>query len=236
MKLTVVGLCVLVSCMCASAQQTIQVLKPAWEGLAPEDKAEIQKSKIIDLRDVNDYAVIIDNQGVNESNPGTQGGAVLGGARANAAYIDRALKPQNNYSAKNQLAIGILGALIGSTLDAPATSQFHFRYALRRSDGEIEYRDIVQSDSFRHPVGICIELATVRPVSQTMCGQTSDDLRRVHLAMQAPASAKKMTHDSTQPNFDNPPDKPLQVQCKLRDLAPVLTSAEKCKLIQGISF
>lgn len=94
---------------------------------------------------------------------------MLGSAIGNAAYIDRALQSGNNYSALTQLGAGLLGALLGSQLDRPAATQFHFRYALRRRDGEIVYSDVVQQNSFRHPVGMCLQIADLQPVSQRLC-------------------------------------------------------------------
>ena len=59
------------------------------------------------------YGIVIDNQGVNESSAGTNGGALLGSALGNAAYIDRSFRPGNNYSAVTQLGVGIFGAILG---------------------------------------------------------------------------------------------------------------------------
>lgn len=94
------------------------------------------------------FGTIIDNQGVNESTSGTSGGAILGGAVANAAYIDNAIKG-GNYSAKNQLAVGILGAVLGSTLDSKPNAQYHFRYAVRLGNGNIKYFDETKKNRVR---------------------------------------------------------------------------------------
>lgn len=115
------------------------------------------------------FGIVIDNQGINESSPGTNGGAFLGSAIGNAAYIDHSFRPGNNYSALTQLGAGIIGAILGSQLDSPAVSQYHFRYALRLHNGEIVYRDSVQQDAFRHPAGVCLRIADLRPVLQYLC-------------------------------------------------------------------
>lgn len=153
-------------CVGANAQESIKILRQAWKDISIDERNTIQQKYSVDLRDGNAYGLIIDNQGVNESTPGTSGGAVLGGAVGNAMYIDRAFKPGGNYSATTQLAAGILGAVIGSSLDKPANAQFHFRYALKLSSGDIVYRDSIQLDSFRHPAGMCLELSTLSPASQ----------------------------------------------------------------------
>ena len=94
---------------------------------------------------------------------------MVGSALGSAAYIDRAFRPGNNYSAVAQLGAGLLGAIVGAQLDRRAVSQYRFRYALRRRDGEIVYGDSVQQDAFRHPVGMCLRITDLLPVSQTLC-------------------------------------------------------------------
>lgn len=217
------------------AQQTVKILQPAWNALSAEERATIQQQHVIDLRDPSAYALIIDNQGVNESTAGTNGGAILGGAVGSALYIDRAFKPGNNYSVGAQLAVGLLGAMAGSTLDQRAVQQYHFRYALKRHDGEIEYRDSVQGDPFRHPAGICLELATLSPAPQMLCIQTAADVRKTYLVV-----AGMETTLATRQNAVNLTQVPVaapsvsgQVDCKLGNLAPVSTTPEKCTAIGG---
>ena len=94
---------------------------------------------------------------------------MVGSALGSAAYIDRSFRPCNNYSAVSQVGAGLLGALLGAQLDRRPVSQYHFRYALRRRDGEIVYADSVQQDAFRHPVGICLRIADLSPVPQALC-------------------------------------------------------------------
>lgn len=221
--------------MPAWCQQTIKILQPAWSALSAEERATIQKNHVVDLRDPAGYALIIDNQGVNESTPGTNGGAILGGAVANAAYIDRAFKPGNNYSATSQLAVGLLGAVIGASLDKQAVQQYHFRYAVKRHDGEIEYRDSVQGDAFRHPAGMCLELANLSPAPQALCTQTIADIRKTYLAAASSQMVPAARQDAVLPTQSptSPPAILGQVSCKLGNLAPVLTTIEKCNAIGG---
>lgn len=217
------------------AQQTIKILQPAWRALTAEERTTIQQRHVVDLRDPAAYALIIDNQGVNESTAGTNVGAVLGGAVGGALYIDRALKPGNNYSAGAQLAVGLLGGLIGSTLDKPAVPQYHFRYTLKHHDGEIEYRDSVQGDAFRHSTGICLEIASMSPASQSLCTQTTADVRKTYLVVAKTEVSPVMRQDvenSTRAPLASPPAS-SHVECKLGDLAPVSTTPEKCNAIGG---
>lgn len=221
----------------AQSQSTIKILSPVWQSLQADERTSIQERYVVDLRDSSAYAMVIDNQGVDTSTPGTSGGAVLGSAVANAAYIDRAFSGSNNYSAKTQLAMGLLGAVVGSTLDKPAVQQYHFRYALKQHDGEILYRDSVQGDPFRHPAGMCLELSTLTPASQALCNQTVADVRKAYLAapsLESPVAtvAASPTQRVLQPVAASVSQE--KIDCKLNNLAPISTTLEKCTAIGGL--
>ena len=85
-----------------SAQHLVKISQPAWLALLPSERESIQKKHIVDLVEHDAFGVIIDNQGVDESSGGTVGGANLGGAIANAAYVDKAIRG-GNYSAKREI-------------------------------------------------------------------------------------------------------------------------------------
>lgn len=222
-----------------SAQQLIKISQSAWQTLTPSEREVIQKKHVVDVADQDSFGVIIDNQGVNESTGGTTGGANLGGAIANAAYIDNALKG-GNYSAKSQLAVGILGMMLGSTLDRKPNAQYHYRYAVRMGSGNIKYFDETKSDPFRHPAGICVSVPNIALVDQQLCTQTAATLRTTYLDLPAaeirpvlavvPITQDKPTESSL---TGDATILPLQINCKLGTLAAVRTSVEKCQLIKG---
>lgn len=227
-------------CEVVTAQQLIKVSQPVWVMLSITEREEIQKKYIVELAEQEAFGVIIDNQGVNESTNGTSSGANFGGAFANAAYIDNALKG-GSYSAKNQLAIGILGALLGSTLDAKPNAQYHHRYAVKLGNGEIKYFDEVKGDPFRHPVGVCVSVPNIALIEQQLCMQTAQYLRVTYLNFLimpvvdlAPVRMEN-AHSANQGKGTSPKSdtQSSQVNCKLGNLAPVRTSAEKCELIKG---
>jgi hypothetical protein len=215
------------------------VLRPVWQSLSAAERASIQKRHVVDVRDAAAYGLVIDNQGVDVSTPGTTGGAVLGSAVANAAYVDRAFNPSNNYSAKTHLAATILGAVIGSSLDKPGVQQYHFRYALKLHDGEISYRESVQGSPFRHPAGMCLELLTLSPVPQVLCTQTVADVRKTYLVNPADAEAPAVTPVAALGTARVPQEPSVappvgdKVDCKLGNLAPVSLTPEKCNAIGG---
>ncbi|GKT23013.1 hypothetical protein [Acidovorax sp. SUPP3334] len=169
----------------ASTQPVAQVSKklamlsrPLWEKLSVQERQQMEMGYELKLLEPESYGVILDVQGADQSTPGTNGGALLGGAIANAAYLDRAFSGNNNYSAGANLAIGLLGAALGSAaMDRAPTSQFQFRYTIRQGDGEIQYFDELKSTSFRHSVGVCVLLPSLNLVSQQICNQTSESIR-----------------------------------------------------------
>lgn len=223
-----------------SAQQLIRLSQSTWLALAPSERAVIQQKHIVELVEQNSFGTIIDNQGVDESTAGTNGGAVIGGAFANAAYIDNAIKG-GSYSAKNQLAVGILGAVLGSTLDSRPNAQYHYRYAVKLESGDIKYFDETKSDPFRHPVGVCVSVPDIALIEQQLCTQTVTVLRATYLHIPATQAIDnmQMAHSITVEKSvakEVALDAGLslvQINCKLGTLAPVRTSAEKCLLING---
>jgi hypothetical protein len=219
----------------AHAEEILKVSRAAWNGLSDSERARIQASHVVDIRELNSYGSIVDTQGVNESTPGSAAGTALGSSIAEAAYIDHALKQGNNYSAKNQLAASILGAVIGSSFNTPGVQQFHFRYAIKIEGGDIQMVDSVQSSPFRHPVGLCVSIPEIQQLPQSVCSQTAADLRRLYLgAISATAPTQAQVSEPQSPlNVESSPTAP--VQCRLGNLAPVSTSVEKCKSIGGVS-
>lgn len=228
----------------AYAQQTVRIAQGAWAQLSPTERAAIQKQYIVDLAAPDSYGVIIDNQGADESTPGTTGGAQLGSVVAQASYLDKAIK-SGNYSAKNQLALGLLGALLGSSLDSAPTARYHFRYAVKLGNGEIKYFDEIKSEPFRHPAGVCVVVPNVAITEQALCGQTANTLRATYLASQVSDPATNAlpvpTYEAAKAEQSAPAPAPAtrpesQIMCKLPNLAPVLTNAEKCLLIGGVKI
>ena len=159
------------------------ITKSIWEKLSETEKISITTDYDIKILSPDSFGVITDVQGADQSNPGTNAGAALGGAVASAAYLDRGLRG-NNYSAGGALAIGLLGAAIGSTMDSGPSSKFQFRYTVKLGDGEIQYFDEIKSTSFRHSVGVCILVPSLTLISQKVCNQTIESIRERYIAVQ----------------------------------------------------
>jgi len=220
----------------ASAQTVVKVAEHAWTGLTAEERAVIQKTYVVQITGSDSFGTIIDNPGMNESRPGTTGGAQLGAAFADAAYIDRAFKPGGNYSAKENLGYALLGAVIGSALDQPATVQYRFRYAVRLGSGEIRYYDEVRGDAFRQPAGICVMVPALSMADQSLCQQDVAALRGKYLGVATaapPAATFPPPAAAPQPAAEPATSGDELIQCRLGTVPAVRTTAEKCTLIGG---
>jgi hypothetical protein len=233
------------------AQSLLLVTPTVWATLAQDEKDSIQKRYLVQVPDGESFGVVLDTQGVNESTPGTTAGAELGSAVASATYIDKAINHQN-YSAKSHLGVAILGGLLGAALDKPAVQQFHYRYAVKFLSGNVKYFDVVSSDPFRHPAGVCVLLPAVTLASeQGLCTQTVAMFRATYLDLAsapapagAPAPIQPQIERTGSPAAGEPaqnvpaaaaPPSSMQelVSCKFGTLAPVRTTAHKCALING---
>ena len=166
-----------------------QIKKPAlikkiiWDELSEAEKISITADYDVKILSSDSFGIITDVQGTDHSTPGTNAGASLGGAVASAAYLDRSLRG-NNYSAGGALAIGLLGAAIGSTMDSGPSSKFQFRYTVKLGDGDIQYFDEIKSTSFRHSVGVCILVPSLTLISQKVCNQTIESVRGKYIFLQ----------------------------------------------------
>jgi len=158
------------------SKKSIQLDSAIWDSFSQEDQARIQEKYETVIVSPEEYGVVTDVQGVNQSTPGTNAGAAIGGAVASAGYIDHSLRG-GSYSALAHLAVGLLGAIVGSSMDKAPISQFQFRYTVKRGDGEIQYFDEMKSNSFSHSVGVCVLIPSLTLVSQQLCQQTPESVR-----------------------------------------------------------
>lgn len=229
----------------AKALPMLGVSESAWGNLAKREQAEIQRSYIIEVFRDDSFGIIIDNQGVDRSTPGNASGTILGGAIADAAYLDRAFGG-GSYSAKTHLGATLLGGLIGSTLNQTAQQQYQFRYTIKLQNGNVVYRDILSPVPFRHTAGLCVLLPDITIASnQDLCTLTPDALRQRHLsqfatqqvkATNSPRESRSGDHvDAKNMPFTPPIEKFVDntVNCKINSLAPVQTTLEKCNAING---
>lgn len=211
-----------------------------WKGLSEDARINLQSKKLIQLVEADSAGVIIDAQGLDKSDPGSNAGSNLGAAVGNAAYIDRAISNQN-YSAKSQLGAILLGGLIGSALNRPQTSQYQFRYSIRLLNGSIHTQDLISSEPFRKPLGICVKLPNLEPaVDQNLCSQSVESVKSL-IASQLPLELT--VQGTNNPTFIGSADvkhqppidavSPHLINCKPHNLASIRTTSLKCIAING---
>jgi outer membrane lipoprotein SlyB len=161
-------------------KKSINVSKSVWENITIQEREEIENKWDIVIFEADSFGIIIDSQSADESTPGTTAGATLGGALSGALYADRAIK-HGSYSLTSQLAAGVLGAVIGSSVDSSPSNQYHFRYTVKLNDGEIHYFDEYKNTPFKQSVGICISVPELTLVGQLLCTQTDLTFREKYL-------------------------------------------------------
>ncbi|WP_221480041.1 hypothetical protein [Acidovorax soli] len=210
----------------------------AWQGLTADEKANVQQKYVVEVMAPESFGTIIDNQGLDRSTPGSNAGTAMGAAIGSTAYVDRAIN-HGNYSGKTHVAAMLLGMLVGSALDRPAQSSYQFRYAIRLGNGNVIYQDTYSSTPFRHAVGVCVFTPSIDLApEQHLCTQTTDTFKNslgifnVPTALNAPAG-DRLSSPETPPTLQATETASETVSCKLGTLAPVKTSPEKCKLING---
>ena len=155
--------------------RTLHVPSHVWTAMSGAQLELLRVKYVADQVPANSYGTIIDAQSLNESTPGSNAGSELGAAIGQAAYIDNAFKGNTwNYSAKNQLAAGIVGAMVGSLANTAPRAQFRTRYTIKLGNGQIEYIEETKSEPFRHTVGLCVALLPIRLIEQTFCTITKE--------------------------------------------------------------
>lgn len=168
--------------LASELRRSLKVAKSAWEGLSEAERSRISGQWNVTSLEPRAYGFIIDSQVLNESSTGTSGGATLGSALAQSTYIDRSFRAGSQYSASNQLALGLAGAIVGSSLDRSPVVQYRTRYSIRFADGNIQMTDEVKGDPFRLPVSMCVQYPSLDFSDQTLCLQTPESLRQKFLS------------------------------------------------------
>jgi hypothetical protein len=209
------------------ASSNLVLPEDLWHSLSQEEKSQVQKTYFVEAIPNNSFGILIDNQGIDRSTPASNTGTALGSAVAQTAYIDRAIN-HGNYSAKTQLGVALLGALVGSSFDQPGQQKYEYRYAVKMADGAIAYHHVTSSNSFRHPAGTCVMLPSIELApNQSLCTVTEEVLRSKYLKQAAIAN-----YDTEKPT-EGVLDTKGQITCKIGALAPIITTPAKCDQIKG---
>ena len=139
--------------------------------MSSEERGTFQKVKFErELREKTFYATIVNAQVVNLSTGATITGAQLGGVLGQANYIDSS--NFKNYSAMSQVGAGLLGAIVGSMLDAPSVTKYKLTYLLQMANGDVKNFEKTQSTETHIPAGVCVEFrepSYLEVVNQNNC-------------------------------------------------------------------
>jgi len=210
----------------------IRVTNGAWATLNQQQRDLATTRYAIEVTDKGRFAKIINVQGVNESTSGTTAGAQLGSAFGQAQYIDKA--NWNNYSARSQLGAGLVGALLGSALDAPARTTHRIVYTLKSSDGTISVAEKVSQSPIYVAPGLCVDTASFTPVKDGLCEDVLPPEILSVIGQAENLTAPKLSGSSNTPlpvsASPLPPTIPSGdiVLCRLGSTSSVPTTAEKC--------
>lgn len=155
----------------------IKVAARAWYGLSESERNAISTKNLIAILEANMYGVIVDGQTVDDSVDGNTSGSQIGSLIGQSSYIDNAFSKGGHYSATGQIGAGILGAVIGSSLNREARPIFLSRYWVKLGDGSIQMTDTVAGNALRLPLTACVRFPSLDMSDQSLCTQTAETLR-----------------------------------------------------------
>jgi hypothetical protein len=214
----------------------IRVPYGVWAILNQQQRDLVSSQYAVEVADKGRFAKIINVQGINESTSGTTGGTQLGSVFGQAQYIDKS--NWNNYSARSQLGAGLIGAIIGSALDAPAHTMYRIVYTLKNSDGSVSVVERVSQSPIYVAPGLCVDTASFTPVGDSFCEDVLPlEIRSIIGQAEnqttsktgAPASSPQQV--STTPAYHAQPQAISSggiVLCRLGSTSSVPTTSEQC--------
>lgn len=116
----------------------------------------------------NSVGIIRNHQLVDKSTIGSNIGSQLGSSVAQAAYIDRSFSGYN-YSALGQLSAGLIGGLVGSSLNTSPQSRYLINYGVELPDGTIKGVLKLSSDGIAAPTGQCVFANDMQEAPRYLC-------------------------------------------------------------------
>ena len=208
-----------------------------WKTLSEAEKDRLRSAYVVDVANSRQYGTIIDAQAVDESTPGTNAGSAIGQAYGSAMYIDNAFKgPRPNYSATSHVGAALLGAIVGSALDAPAVRQFRFRYTVRSLDGSMVQIDRVEGQPFRQPVGVCVSVPALVIEPQGTCETSVTEFRARYFPQETRAATQEKASKKAASGKSSPPgaaESKQGVKCRLGETSIVYVDYQSCINAEG---
>ena len=203
----------------------IQITQHLWDQFSKDERVAIlSKFPTMEIISSESIGIIQSAQLVDRSTQGTNSGAVLGSVIGQAAYIDRSFTGSNNsYSATTHLGVGILGAMLGSTLDNKAQRRFIINYGVKTLDGQVREQRVSSPDEFTKPVGQCVRFPEIITSEISLCTDDKNSfLGRISAIAKAPNDAIVSRENSG-----------LNVKCNLPGIGMMSLEKNACLQMDG---
>jgi hypothetical protein len=219
------------------AESLLHIPKSVWDGLTIDEKKVISNNHFVSLVENNRYGRIISSHIENNSYINNNSMSNLGSVVGQASYID---DNWDNYSAKEQVLAGVLGALVGSALDKKTDIKMTVTYTIEFLDGSVKDVRNNQKDSHIYGVGVCLDLNSMRSANSLYCNRnhineilSKLDRNKDADTNQTPEQDKKSStvhvQDGRQGNTHD-----ITVNCKLGNGTPFTTTKSKCMKVKGV--
>lgn len=163
---------------------------------------------------------IVSFQVINRSTAGSSSGSQLGSALGQAAYIDRSI-PSRNYSAVSQIGAGLVGAIIGSSLNKSPEQRFLINYGVELMDGAVKGVTSASPDGIAAPVGQCVFVSDVKEAPTYLCSDTLVGFINRAGKQRVDGSGVKQSGLET------------GIKCKVSSVATLTLSPEDCRRLNG---
>ena len=217
--------------------ESIVIPGHVWSALSETQKHAFKEAYDVSLIPIESYGIVVDAQTLDDSRPGNNAGSQLGAAVGSAAYVDNAFKGNNwNYSATKNLAAGLLGAAIGSSLDTTPTSVFATRYFVKLKNGAVVTVNERKSDPFKIPPGLCVEIGPLRVAQEPICEASKEaflaKLESIHTISTSPKPKERTPTQSTDAQQVRYVTK--NVKCNIGNSSPIIIDKFKCSQIERV--
>lgn len=200
-----------------SGGQILLVNEAVFAQLSSDDQDKIRigqpSMQVVPMRSVG---TLVSHQIVDTSKPGTTAGSQLGSAIAQAAYIDQARI--GNYSAVTQIGAGLVGALVGSSLDQSAQKGFLINYGIKLIDGSVKSILTRSVDGIAAPIGQCVFVDDATEAPPYLCADNLVSFLQRAMTLNADKGGKgRGTH----------------VVCQVSAVGAIQLSREDCSKLGG---
>lgn len=214
-----------------SAEPLIHIQSSVWDSLTPEEKRQISNDYTVSKVDDQRFGKVISSHIQNNSYINNNSMSNLGSVLSQASYID---DNWDDYSAKDQLAFGILGALAGSALDKKTEINMLVTYTLEFPDGSVEDFKRNQKTSHIYGSGVCIDTRDFSSANSNYCNIDKikeilykDRNQIVENLVPEEENSKIIREGSAIQSQEN------IVRCKLGNGAPFTTVKTTCIKVKG---